>query len=78
MELVKQIRRMHRAGVEHNDLDATNIIRYMDHWWIIDFEHARRVDSKSSELMDEASPEVDQLVHHIAYHGYWRRAVRGP
>lgn len=40
LELVNQIRRMHRAGVEHNDLDASNIIRYRDHWWIIDFKQA--------------------------------------
>lgn len=70
---------MHMAGVEHNDLDATNIIRYMDHWWIIDFEHAdyHACGVKMGIEVGAISPPTEQFgcdeLWHVAMDlGLWR------
>lgn len=42
MDLVDTIIRLHKAGIEHNDLDEDNIIFHKNRWFLIDFEEANK------------------------------------
>lgn len=40
LKLVSAIKRLHRAGVQHNDIDSENVILNNGRWWVIDFGEA--------------------------------------